>query len=72
MPIAPERLQEFMRLYEEEFNEPLSEDEAREITSRLVELYMMLAEPLPSERLHLIPPPQNSPVAAACDYVQDH
>jgi len=50
MPITPERLREFRFRYEEEFGEPISEDEAREIASRLVELYMMLAEPLPSER----------------------
>ncbi|OHA83401.1 MAG: hypothetical protein A2937_03705 [Candidatus Yonathbacteria bacterium RIFCSPLOWO2_01_FULL_47_33b] len=61
-----------MRLYEEEFNEPLSEDEAREITSRLVELYMMLAEPLPSERLNPIPSPQNSPEVVAYNCAQDH
>jgi hypothetical protein len=52
MPITPERLHEFMRLYEEEFSESINEDEAREITSRLVELYCLLAEPLPSEQSH--------------------
>lgn len=40
---------EFIKLYEDEFGEKLPIDEAREITSRLVELYTMLAEPLPSE-----------------------
>lgn len=50
MAITKERLQEFMRLYEEECKEQISEDEAREMTFRLVELYQLLAEPLPSER----------------------
>ena len=47
--ITIERLREFMRLHEDEFKERLSEDEAREIACRLVELYHLLAAPLPSE-----------------------
>ena len=35
MPISPERLREFRFRYEEEFGELISEDEAREIASRL-------------------------------------
>ena len=46
MGITPERLQEFMRLYEEEFKEPIGEEEARETACRLVELYQLLAAPL--------------------------
>jgi flagellin-specific chaperone FliS len=49
MAITAERLNEFIRLYEEEFQEGLNEDEAREIANRLVELYQLLAEPLPAE-----------------------
>ena len=49
MGITPERLQEFMRLYEEEFKEPIGEDEARGIACRLIELYQLLAAPLLSE-----------------------
>lgn len=49
MTISKERLQEFIRLYEEEWKEQISEDEAREIASRLLELYQLLAEGLPSE-----------------------
>lgn len=56
MPITPERLQEFRRLYEKEFGESISEDEAREIAPRLVELYMMLAQQLPSEQRAATPP----------------
>ena len=48
MAIAAERLQEFIRLYEAEFKQPISEEEARETASRLVELYQLLATPLPA------------------------
>ena len=66
MAITKERLQEFMRVYEEEFNEPISEDEARDMTHRLLELYQILAAPLPSEvkqtgELKGRPPDQASP-----------
>lgn len=50
MAITKERLQEFMRVYEEECKEQITEDEAREIASRLLELYQLLAERLPSEK----------------------
>jgi hypothetical protein len=49
MLITAEQLQEFIGLYEEEFKDRLSEDEAREVASRLIELYQLLAQPLPSE-----------------------
>ena len=52
MPIIEDRLREFIRLYEEETGERIDMEEAREIASRLVELYMMLSEPLPSELLN--------------------
>lgn len=50
MQIDPERLREFMRLYEEEFGEAITEDAAREIASRLLMLYLKLSESLPSEQ----------------------
>jgi len=49
MAITAKRLQESMCLYEQEFGEIISEDDAREVASRLVELYQLLAAPLPSE-----------------------
>ncbi len=64
MPITPERLEEFKKLYKKEFKKPISMDKAREIASRLVELYMLLAEPLPSERGVATPP---EPSAQATD-----
>lgn len=50
MPIRPERVREFMRLYEQEFGEAIGEDEALEMVSRLVELYQLLAMPLSGEK----------------------
>jgi hypothetical protein len=49
MTISNERLLEFMRLYQEEFGKAIDEGEAREVASRLVELYHLLAERLPGE-----------------------
>lgn len=66
MAITNERLQEFMRLYEEELGGQIDEDEAREIASRLIELYAMLAEPLPSELAHTVTP------QPAADQEKDH
>jgi hypothetical protein len=56
MAITIGRLHEFMRLYEEEFGEPIKEDEAREIALRLLELYQLLARPLPSEAANISDP----------------
>ena len=49
MQISDEDLQEFMRLYIAEFREELSKAEASEIAGRFADLYMLLAELLPSE-----------------------
>jgi hypothetical protein len=49
MAISEERLLEFMRLDQAEFGEAIDEAEAREVASRLVELYQLLAEALPGE-----------------------
>lgn len=50
MTIAPDALEEFARLYEKEFGEKISLDQAREMASRLMHLYVKLADPLPDER----------------------
>jgi hypothetical protein len=44
-----EELAELQRLYEEEFKEPLSLEEAREMAERLMLLCHILVQPLPSE-----------------------
>jgi len=49
MGITPEHLREFIEIYEKEFGERISEDEAREVAFRLVELYQVLGEPLRGE-----------------------
>ena len=50
MAVSQEDLREFMRLYKEEFGTDITEDEARAMTARLINLYLKLLEPLPSER----------------------
>jgi len=50
MLLNNEEIQEFKKLYEEEFNEPISEQEAGIMAARLITLYEALARPLPSER----------------------
>jgi hypothetical protein len=49
MQISPEDLEEFKRIYKAEYGEELTQAEASEAASNLVDLYMLLAEPLPSE-----------------------
>ncbi len=43
-------IEEFKKIYQEEFLEVLSQAEAEEMASRVVRLYELLARPLPSER----------------------
>lgn len=47
--ISEEHLQEFMRIYEQEFGESITHADASEMAARLVDLYELLLEPLPSE-----------------------
>ena len=54
MQIREESIKEYMELYREDFGEELTIEEAREITSRLVELYRVLCRPLREE----VEPPQ--------------
>lgn len=50
MQFSPERLQELIQIHKEEHDEDLTIDEASEMGARLVELFTLLAQPLPSER----------------------
>ena len=50
MNCSQEDLREFIRLYKEECGTEITEDEAREMTARIINLYLKLMEPLPSER----------------------
>jgi hypothetical protein len=49
MKLTDEDLEEFRAIYKAEFNETIDIPEARAMASDLIELYMMLAKPLPSE-----------------------
>ena len=49
MLFKDEDIREFKTIYEEEFDEPLTEQEAGIMASRLITLYEALARPLPSE-----------------------
>jgi len=55
--LSDDDIQEFTDLYEGEYGERLSKEEASEIAWRLADLYAFLATPLPSEQSAL-PKPQ--------------
>ncbi len=72
MQISDEDLKEFMALYEREFGEQLARSKASEMATRLINLYMLLAKPLPSERAttqsaSMSDPPHASHIAPAPD-----
>jgi hypothetical protein len=50
MDLNERDIREFAAIWKEEFNEELTPDAARHHASELVELYALLAQPLPSER----------------------
>jgi hypothetical protein len=47
MTISQQRVEEFREAYRKEYGEDVSEAEARDMLTRLVVLYEMLARPLP-------------------------
>lgn len=50
MRVNDKALEEFIQLYAAEFGETLSTDEAREVASNLLELYLLLLRPTPKEQ----------------------
>ena len=50
MQIDDKDLEEFKKIYTAEYGEELPQTEASEIASNFVDLYMLLAQPLPSEQ----------------------
>ena len=50
MDLDDREIQEFIQLWNEEFKETLSPAEARQCASQLLELYAILAFPLPDGR----------------------
>lgn len=59
MEISEERLREFIRLYEAEFGESLSLNEAAVMTQRIMLLLETILRPLP----HELPRPPSAPEA---------
>ncbi len=51
--LSRQAIEEFKAIYEEEFGEPLSDDEAQEMGLRVLRLFALLTEPVGS----LTPPP---------------
>ncbi len=49
MLLDEEDVQEFKRLYAEEFSEEITDKDARIMASQLLRLYEVLSKPLPSE-----------------------
>lgn len=62
MQLSDDDLREFCEIWKQEFGEELTPAEARHHASQLLELYMLLAEPLPAERsVRALPDPPPSP-----------
>jgi hypothetical protein len=51
MPIPPQELDDFIKRWEHAFGESLSREEAEIQANRLLELFKIIARPLPSSRL---------------------
>ena len=51
MLISDERIDEFIRLYEQALGDRLSRAEARAITTKLINLYRLILQPLPSDEV---------------------
>jgi hypothetical protein len=49
MQITDDDLNEFMALYRAEFGKGISQTDALEMTTRLINLYLIIYRPLPSE-----------------------
>jgi hypothetical protein len=49
MHISPEDLEDFRWLYTAAFGQELTQEEASEMAGRVADLYLLLAETLPSE-----------------------
>ncbi len=50
MQISKKALDEFNRIYEKEFDEDLTDDEANERASRVIQLFKIIAQQLPEEK----------------------
>jgi hypothetical protein len=59
MQISDEALEDFARLYKEEFNEDITRAQASEMAFRLVTLYELLAQKVPEK--HITRPDDSPP-----------
>ena len=50
MQLSDDAIREYQELYKQDFGEEISFEEAREIATRLVTLYVLLRQRLPNER----------------------
>lgn len=57
MQISDDDLNEFMALYRTEFGKEISRQDALEVTTRLINLYLIIYRPLPGERGDRTMPP---------------
>ena len=64
MLLNDETCEEFRQVYKKDTGEDITIEEAREIASRLLELYRLLAQPLPSEREARTTRPSEGPDAS--------
>ncbi len=51
MQLTEDDLQEFMQIWREDFNEPITAEEARQRATALLDLYVLLSSPAPEEEL---------------------
>lgn len=51
MPLSEKAIQEFKQIYKEEFNEDLSDQEAFEMATNLMELFKVIYRPIPNDNI---------------------
>jgi hypothetical protein len=68
MQISDKALNELMAIYKEEFGEEIDRREATEMAHRLLNLYKLLAKPLPQERMVSPSPTRHEEVSRQNDH----
>lgn len=61
MPLSRDAIAEFKTIYEEEYGERLSDEDAQEMSERLLRLFALLARPLPADTSSPKTIPSSSP-----------
>lgn len=57
MKISNTSLDEFIEIYQKEFGKEISREDALEMATRLINLYLIIYRPLPGERRDGVTPP---------------